>query len=104
MKTYLDWANKLDNIKKFQGSTGSRFVKEQLTAWYNCENVIVNKINDYVIIDVMKLYDDSSGFYDEFLIIRNDYKIYKSFERLDLAIDYCLDKINNESKQINLEL
>lgn len=72
---------------------GKSTVKEQLELWINHPKVKKEQINDYFILE-----------FEDYLVVRKDCSIYKSFINKQEAIDYCLDKINNESKQSELKL
>ena len=66
--------------------------KEQIQKFIDSD---LNKqtIHNYSIIDLTK----------EFLVVnKNNLLIYKSFETKYMAIDYCLDKINTEGKQMSI--
>ena len=41
-------------------------------------------------------------FKTEFFVTKEDKSIYKSFFNKEDAIDYCLDKINTESNQVEI--
>lgn len=102
MKVYVNWENQLKEIKRWNGSTGSKFVKDQLKHWCRTKENIAQEINNYIILDILKIAKPDANLYDEFLVVRNDYLVFKSFETLTEAVDYCLDKINTESEQLDL--
>ena len=103
MKTYVNWEDTFNRIIKYNHG-GKKFVKEQLELWRKNEKHIYKVINNYFIIFVPNLYDNPNEKADEYLVVRNDYLIFKSFENKDDSINYCLDKINTESEQNTLEL
>ena len=80
-----------NNIIRFNPK-GKNQVKDRLNFFLKSEEIKKEKINDYFILE----------FKTEYLIIRKDREIFKSFKNKKDAVDYCLDKINTESPQIKL--
>lgn len=70
---------------------GKSVVNEQLQLWIEHPKVEKEKVGDYFIMK-----------FEDYLAVREDCSVYKSFLTKDEAMDYCLDKINNESKQAKL--
>lgn len=99
---YVNWEQNFKNILKYQGYQGKKIVKEQLKLWTTIKNCLFKEINNYYILDIKKIYTEKGNHEDEFLVIRKDFEIFKSFRKSNDAIDYCLDKINTENKQLSI--
>ena len=74
-------------IKRFNPK--SKQVFRQIDAFLESKDLVKEKINDYYLIK----------FKTEYFITKNDRSVYKSFFNKEDAINYCLDKINTESRQ-----
>ena len=80
----------LDDIIRWNYK-GKSTVRKQLELWISHPKVKKTEINDYFCME-----------FHDFFVVRKDCSVYKSFETMEEATDYCLDKVNNESKQSNL--
>lgn len=70
----------------------NNYIKEMITSFLSNENINIEEINDYYILHLDK----------EYFVTKKNKEVYKSFLNKEDAVNYCLDKINTESKQINL--
>lgn len=79
---------------------------------YN-RKVIIQQIESFLKSDSLK--KEIIGEYtmitfnDELFVVRTDKKVYKSFSTVEdydkaysAAVDYCLDKMNSENKQLEI--
>lgn len=99
-KVYVNWEESFKDVIKSQGNEGLKYVKEQLSLWL--KNGLFKEINNYFIIEMSKIYIDNNKHENEFIAFKNDHSVFKSFTNSYDAINYCLDKMNSEKKQINI--
>ena len=80
-----------DSTKRFNINY-LKTIKDQIDAFLSAPDIQTEEVGDYFILT----------FKTEFFVTKKDKTIYRSFLSKDEAVDYCLDKINTESKQLDL--
>ena len=80
-----------DSTKRFN-TNYLKTIKDQIDVFLSAPDIPTEEVGDYFILT----------FKTEFFVTKKDKTIYKSFFTKQDAINYCLDKINTESKQIDL--
>lgn len=79
-----------NNTKRF--CPKSKSIKRTIESFLSDSRIPLEEIEYYYLLT----------FKTEFFVVKKDKSIYKSFLNKKNAVDYCLDKINTESKQSEL--
>lgn len=81
-----------NQLKRFNPKNAPSLIRSQVDAILNSPEISVEQIGDYYCVKLNT----------EYFTIKKDYSVFKSFPNKRYAIDYCLDKLNTESKQQSL--
>ena len=93
------WFNE---IIRHQGKEGARVISEQIKAFISMPEMVLDKIGEYYILDINFYNKNKKNIPMDYFCVSSCGLKFKSFQEKQNAIDYCLDKMNWETKQIEL--